>query len=65
MSGCCSPLARPYHDYKLRSFVLGDNAPPEAEEPRYVIDHPYGAVIAWSLANPKQDRTYECRWTWE
>lgn len=59
------PPSRPYHDYKLRSFVLGEKAPPDVEEPRYVIDHPYGAVIAWSLVNPKLNRTYECRWSWD
>lgn len=59
------PPSRPYHDYKLRSFVPGENVPPESEDPRYVIDHPFGAVIAWSLANPEQGRTYECRWTWD
>jgi len=31
--------------------------------PRYTIDHPYGALIGWSLINPQVRTVYECRWT--
>jgi predicted acylesterase/phospholipase RssA len=59
------PSNHPYRNYKLRSFVAGQPGSPENEEPRYLIDHPLGLVIAWSLTNPKDERTYECQWTTE
>jgi hypothetical protein len=59
------PSSHPYRDYKLRSFVAGQPDAPESEEPRYLIDHPFGLVIAWSMTDPKQERTYECQWSYE
>jgi hypothetical protein len=59
------PRNHPYRSYKLRSFVVGQPGEPESEEPRYLIDHPAGMVIAWSLTDPKVERTYECQWTTE
>jgi hypothetical protein len=57
------PSDHPYRSYKLRSFVAGRSGEPESEEPRYLIDHPAGLVIAWSLTDPRVERTYECQWT--
>jgi hypothetical protein len=38
---------------------------PEIVETRYTIDHPFGSLIGWSVANPQIDNIYECRWTTE
>jgi hypothetical protein len=59
------PGDRPYRTYSLVSYPSDRSAPPNPMTVRYTIDHPYGSLIGWSVANPKSDRVYECRWTTE
>lgn len=57
------PEDHPYRRYDLVSYPRGN---PEAAEPltaRYTIDHPYGALIGWSVIRPTMGSVYECRWT--
>jgi len=59
------PADRPYRTYSLLSYPSDRSAPPNPMNVRYTIDHPYGSLIGWSVANPEEDRVYECRWTTE
>ena len=54
----------------LRPIGLGPlvRGAPAAVEPltaRYIIDHPYGQLIGWSVIMPRKDTVYESRWTTE
>jgi len=56
------PPDRPYASYRLVRWPDGDPGREEPLAPRYTIDHPYGALIGWSLINPEARTVYECRW---
>ena len=56
------PQDRPYASYRLVRWPDDDPAQEEPLAPRYTIDHPYGALIGWSLINPQSRTVYECRW---
>jgi len=57
------PADRPYRTYSLVSYPADRSEPPRVMNNRYAIDHPYGSLIGWSVANPDQEKIYECRWT--
>jgi predicted acylesterase/phospholipase RssA len=57
------PQDRPYASYELVRWPDDDPAHVTPMTPRYTIDHPYGALIGWSLINPQVRTVYECRWT--
>lgn len=59
------PAERPYKTYSLVSYPVDRSEPPKIMNNRYVIDHPYGFLIGWSVVNPEENRVYECRWTTE
>lgn len=59
------PADHPYRTYSLVSYPADRSEPPRLMNNRYAIDHPYGALIGWSVVNPDVDRVYECRWTAE
>jgi hypothetical protein len=59
------PADRPYRTYDLVCYPNDRSAPPEVMNSRYLIDHPYGSLIGWSVVNPKVGNVYECRWTTE
>ncbi|MEA1950179.1 MAG: hypothetical protein U9N87_02255 [Planctomycetota bacterium] len=59
------PTDRPYRNYSLVRYPADRSSPPEVMNSRYMIDHPYGSLIGWSVVNPKLDTVYECRWTTE
>lgn len=58
------PSHRPYKSYSLVSYPADRSAPAKIMQKRYVIDHPYGYLIGWSVVNPDIHRVYECRWTY-
>ncbi len=56
------------HRYRGYTLVRYPEGVPEAAEPmvpRYTIDHPFGALIGWSVIKPTPGMVYECRWTSE
>lgn len=57
------PNDRPYENYSLVLRSPDGSKPPHLVETRYTIDHPYGSLIGWSLANPEIGGLYDCRWT--
>ena len=59
------PDDRPYRTYSLVSYPTDRSDGPEVMNSRYLIDHPYGSLIGWSVVNPEENRIYECRWTFE
>jgi hypothetical protein len=56
------PQTHPYSRYELLRYP--EDAPEAAEpmSPRYTIDHPFGALIGWSVIKPEPGNVYECRW---
>lgn len=61
------PADRKYEKYELITFSTNPTDPPTPPQPvdtQYTIDHPYGDIIAWVIANPKVGNTYQCRWQW-
>ena len=59
------PEDQPYRTYSLVSYPVDRSEAPRPMKNRYAIDHPYGSLIGWSVANPEEDHVYECRWTTE
>ncbi len=59
------PEDRPYRTYNLVQYPTDGASAPEVLDSRYKIDHPYGSLIGWSVVNPKEETTYECRWTYK
>jgi predicted acylesterase/phospholipase RssA len=59
------PENHPYHAYRLLRYPLGKPEAAEPMAPRYTIDHPYGALIGWSVIKPTPGTVYECRWMTE
>jgi predicted acylesterase/phospholipase RssA len=59
------PTDLPYRTYSLVRYPNDRSSPPEVMQARFMIDHPYGTLIGWSVINPKRDSTYECRWSME
>jgi hypothetical protein len=59
------PADRPYRTYNLVRYPADKTKTPEIVATRYTIDHPFGSLIGWSVANPQIDNIYECRWTTE
>ena len=59
------PESQPYKDYRLIRYATADPSKPEKIETQYTIDHPYGSIIAWSIANAEVGYVYECEWTTE
>lgn len=57
------PEDRPYVNYELVSYPIDKSMPPTVMNSRYRINHPYGSLIGWSVANPVVGQVYECRWT--
>ncbi len=59
------PESRPYKDYRLIRYAIADPSEHSEIETQYTIDHPYGSIIAWSIANAEPRYVYECEWTTE
>jgi predicted acylesterase/phospholipase RssA len=59
------PENHPYHAYRLVRYPEGKPEAAEPMAPRYTIDHPYGALIGWSVIQPTPGTVYECRWSAE
>lgn len=59
------PENHPYHAYRLLRYPEGKPEAAEPMAPRYTIDHPYGALIGWSVIKPTPGTVYECRWMTE
>ncbi len=59
------PDHKPYRRYDLLRYVPGDEGEPRHIEPRFVIDHPLGSIIAWSVTNARAGHVYECTWEWQ
>jgi len=59
------PTDRPYRNYNLVRYPADRSARAEVMNARYVIDHPFGSLIGWSVVNPEASVVYECRWTME
>ena len=57
------PEDRPYRSYKLVRYPKDGSDSPRVMDSRYIIDHPYGSLIGWSVVNPDPNMIYECRWT--
>lgn len=57
------PEDRPYLNYELVRYPIDRSKPPTVMNSRYRINHPYGSLIGWSVANPEVGQVYECRWT--
>lgn len=57
------PEDHPYSSYKLVRYPIDQSSAPQAMDPRFAIDHPYGTLIGWSVITPKTGMVYECRWT--
>ncbi len=56
------PEDRPYINYELVRYPIDKSTPPTVMNSRYRINHPYGSLIGWSVANPEVGQVYECRW---
>ena len=56
------PQNHPYRSYRLLRYPEHDPDAAVPMTPRYTIDHPYGALIGWSVIKPSQGLVYECRW---
>ena len=59
------PEDHPYRTYSLLKYPADRGEPPEILKSRFMIDHPYGNLIGWSVVNPQINNVYECRWEYE
>lgn len=57
------PPDQPYKNYSLVVYPADGSESARLMENRYVIDHPYGIFIGWSVVSPQPNYVYETRWT--
>lgn len=55
------PESRPYRDYRLIRYSKADPSSFQEVDTLYTIDHPRGAIIAWSIINPDPDYLFVCK----
>jgi hypothetical protein len=58
------PEDRPYRDFELFEYDPGSPVVVDAIEPTYTFELADGSLFGWMLVAPKDQTTYECRWTW-
>ena len=57
------PDGMPYRDVELVSYGSDRSSLVEAVDPTYRFDMADGSLFGWMLVAPREDHTYECRWS--
>ncbi len=58
------PDGHPYQDFSLLAFQTDDPSIVESIAPTYRFDMEDGSLFGWMLVAPRDEYTYDCRWTW-
>ncbi len=58
------PEGRPYEDFDISGYPIGQPELAEIIVPTTTVDLPIAAIATFELINPKHNDRYVCRWRW-